>query len=110
MDYPPSGGFFVVKWHKNVKNTSNLRENYVKTSLKSLIFNHFLRANKVAKNEKFRENSVKIKVFCNRSAKNWHLAEVILRHHNSTDHIKHKNYEYYQGNTEITERCPRPPG
>ena len=61
---PPSGGFFVlVKWHKNVKNTSIFRENYVKTSLKSLIFNHFLRANKVVKNEKFRENSVRIKVF-----------------------------------------------
>ena len=63
MVLPPSGGFFVVKWHKNVKITSNLRENYVKTSFKSLIFNNFLMANKVAKNEKFRENSVKIKVF-----------------------------------------------
>ena len=68
MVLPPSGGFFsrflvLVKWHKNVKITSNLRENYVKTSLKSLIFNHFLRANKVAKNVKFRENSVNVKVF-----------------------------------------------
>lgn len=64
MVQPPSGGFFVlVKWHKNVKNTSNLRENYVKTSLKSLIFSHFLRANKVAKNVNFRENSVNFKFF-----------------------------------------------
>ena len=61
--FPANVALVLVKWHKNVKNTSNLRENYVKTSLKTLIFNHFLRANKVAKNGKFRENSVKIKVF-----------------------------------------------
>ena len=89
MVLPPPGGFFVlVKWHKNVKNTSNLRENYVKTSLKSLIFNHFLRANKVAKNEKFRENYVRIKVFCICCAEIWHPLAVILHHPNSTDHYK----------------------
>lgn len=58
--FPIDVALVLVKWHKNVKNTSNLRENYVKTSLKTLIFNHFLSAEKVAKNEKFRENSVKI--------------------------------------------------
>lgn len=99
MVLPPTGGFFVlVKWHKNVKITSILRENYVKTSLKSLIFNHFLRANKVAKNEKFRENSVKIKVFWICCAVIWHPLAVILRHPNSTDHYKTQNYEYDQRN------------
>lgn len=42
----------------------------------------------MAKNEKFRENSVKIKVFCICCAIIWHSLAVILRHPNSTDHYK----------------------
>jgi len=83
-------GFFLVKWHKNVIITSNFRENYVKISLKSLIFNHFLMANKVAKNEKFRENSVKIKVFCICCAVIWHSLFLILHHPTAQTIIKHK--------------------
>ena len=42
----------------------------------------------MAKNEKFRENSVKIKVFCICSARILHIFVLPLHHPNSTDHYK----------------------